>query len=137
MRSDESTKRIGLVDLSVRIMQLIVSIIALVGIGATAYLLGSNILLFVAAIIAAVLIALLGLKDEEKNSWYRRLNALQGLRLTMEFDPEPLKGTMKTVYRACVDTNYQYALLEGRTELANYLRNMLDEIDKTTSPSRA
>jgi hypothetical protein len=132
MNSGEETKRIGLVDLSVRIIQLIVSIVALVAMGASAYLTG-DIALFITAIIAIAIVAALALIDEEKNSRYRRLNALQGLRLSMEFDPEPLKGTLKSVYRACLDTNYQYDLLEGRIDLANRLKSMLDELDKVPS----
>jgi hypothetical protein len=44
-----------------------------------------------------------------------------------------LNGTMKSVYRACLDTNYQYDLLEGRIDLANRLKSMLDELDKVPS----
>ncbi len=127
MEPQEKTKRIGLIDLSVRIIQLLVSIIALAGIGVSAYFIGSTTLLLI-AIIAIVIIAFLGLVDREKNSWYGRLNALQSQRLKMEISHEPLKGTLRMIYRESLRTNYQYALLEKRMELANDLKSMLDEV---------
>jgi hypothetical protein len=126
MRSNDEFKQVGVIDLSIRIAQLIVSIIAL-AVGISAYYLGSTALLVITLVGIAVILVL-GITDREKNSWYQRLKALHSLRLKMEFSEEPLKGTIRTLYRSGLETNYQYALLEKRMELANHLKDMLDNL---------
>jgi hypothetical protein len=127
MTSETEFKRVGMIDLSLRVMQLIVSIVALAGVGVSAYYFGSTTLLVI-TLIAIVVILGLGVADREKNAWYQRLNALQSLRLRMEISREPLKGTIRTLYRSGLETNYQYALLENRVDLANHLKDMLDKL---------
>jgi hypothetical protein len=126
MRSNGEFKQVGMIDLSIRIAQLVVSIIAL-AIGISAYYLDSAAL-FVITLVGIAVILVLGITDREKNSWYQRLSALHSLRLKMEFSEEPLRGTIRTLYRDGLETNYQYALLEKRMELANHLKDMLDNL---------
>ena len=68
--------------------------------------------------------------DSEKSSWYERINALETLRLSALAHEEPLKTTTLRLYVGGLRMNYQYALLEGRKELGEYIKEQLVKYEK-------
>jgi len=68
--------------------------------------------------------------DSEKYSWYGRINAMETLRLSALTSEEPLKTTVLRLYISGLRTNYQYALLEGRKELGEYMKEQLVKYEK-------
>ena len=68
--------------------------------------------------------------DSEKYSWYGRINAMETLRLSALTNEEPLKTTILKLYISGLRTNYQYALLEGRKELGEYIKEQLIKYER-------
>jgi uncharacterized membrane protein len=68
--------------------------------------------------------------DSEKHSWYGRITALENLRRSTLNIGKPLKNSMLRMYISGLRTNYQFALLEGRKELADYLKEQIAEHEK-------
>lgn len=124
--TEKQPKLIGKIDITLRLLQLVVSTAAL-ALGLSSYIIGNSALLLLSILVVAVVV-LLSAVDWEKSTWYRRVNALERLKLQVEFSQPPLKETLKKLYRSGLEMNYQYALLERRTELARRFKEKLDPL---------
>jgi hypothetical protein len=68
--------------------------------------------------------------ETESGSWYGRINALENLRRSALIKDEPLRSTMLDLYITGLRKNYQYALLEGRKDLGEYLKEQMTEHER-------
>jgi hypothetical protein len=94
----------------------------------------TSIIIAIVLIVISILSMVLGRfttsssDSSEKRSWYERISALERLRLSaLGKDDDELKKTVLHLYLTGLRTNYQYALLEGRKELGDYLKAQIAE----------